>query len=36
MMAYTLCRDESDVRTYQQLLAPVIETILLKCSDSNR
>nr|CAB3263621.1 mitogen-activated protein kinase kinase kinase 1-like [Phallusia mammillata] len=36
MMAYTQCRTVDDVITFQRLLAPVIETILLKCADSNR
>uniref|UniRef100_H2YSR2 Mitogen-activated protein kinase kinase kinase 1 n=1 Tax=Ciona savignyi TaxID=51511 RepID=H2YSR2_CIOSA len=36
MMAYTQCRNSEDVQAFQRLLAPVIETILFKCADSNR
>ncbi|XP_076821673.1 mitogen-activated protein kinase kinase kinase 1-like isoform X2 [Clavelina lepadiformis] len=36
MMAYTHCRTNEDVHALQRLLVPVIETILLKCADSNR
>ncbi|XP_039266374.2 mitogen-activated protein kinase kinase kinase 1-like [Styela clava] len=36
MLAYTQCQSTADVKAFQKILSPVIETILLKCADSSR
>lgn len=36
VLAYTPCRDEAQQQRLQNLLRPVIDTILWKCADSNK
>lgn len=36
MLVYTPCHSVSERTRLQQLLQPVVETILVKCADANR
>ena len=36
VLSYTPCRDDIQQRRLQALLSPVLDTILLKCADSNK